>query len=101
MTTYVPTAIHWGEGSAKSTGEYPHLMFSLDHTISKEEGLLRGEVMAILAATITRLEHFYPKHPYIPVSNIPGTLLLLLTVGQGPGSFVHGKSQWKDSAGVF
>ena len=101
MTTYVPTAIHWGEGSAKSTGEYPHLMFSLDHTISKEEGLLRGEVMAILAATITRLEHFYPKHLYIPVSNIPGTLLLLLTAGQGSCSFIHGKSQWKNYSGVL
>lgn len=93
--------MHIAEGAAKSTGERPHLMFSLDHQILKEEGLLRGEVMAILAATITRLEHFYPKHLYIPASNIPGTLLLLLTVSQGSGSFVHGKSQWKNSAGVL
>ena len=83
------------------TGLCYRMHFSLNNTILKEEGLPRGEVMAILTTTITRLEHFYPKHLYIPLSNIPGTPLLLLMVGQGPGSFIHRKSQWKDSAGVL
>lgn len=49
-------------------------MLMIRHEVEPEvTDLLRGEVLAIVAAIITRLEHFSGEHRYIPVSmSIPG-----------------------------
>lgn len=61
--------------------DIPHIMFSMRHHIDDElvvkdeehqEELLRGELMAITATMLTRLERFAPEgHIYIPVRSLP------------------------------
>ncbi|KAI9928133.1 hypothetical protein MW887_002166 [Aspergillus wentii] len=48
--------------------EYPHTMFTMRHDVQGEEELLRGEVLAIVAAMSTRMKLYSPSgHLYIPV----------------------------------
>lgn len=56
---------------------FPHAMFTMEHALLKneQEDLLRGEVLAIAAAMITRLEQPDLKdHVIIPVSVYPHPL---------------------------
>ena len=47
----------------------PHLMFCMKYNIKEDDKLLRGEILAIVAAIITRLQRFSSGgHLYIPVS---------------------------------
>ncbi|KAJ9272790.1 hypothetical protein DTO212C5_1051 [Paecilomyces variotii] len=57
---------------------YPHMMFTIAHSFKgREEYLLRGELLAITAAMITRLRSGYlPEHTIIPVGNLISSLSL-------------------------
>ena len=49
--------------------ECPHVMFTIEHEIEENENLLREEVLAIIATTLTRLKLCASaEHIYIPVS---------------------------------
>ena len=49
--------------------ECPHVMFTIEHEIEENENLLREEVLAIIATTLTRLKPCASaEHIYIPVS---------------------------------
>ena len=51
------------------SGECPHVMFTMEHEVEESENLLRGEALAIIATTITRLKRFASEeHIYIPAS---------------------------------
>lgn len=44
-------------------------MFTIEHEIEENENLLREEVLAIIATTLTRLKLFASaEHIYIPIS---------------------------------
>jgi hypothetical protein len=58
----------------------PHLMFGLKHDLVNDERLLRGEVLAILAAIKSRMESVVlvlQKHVIVPVRRI---ILLMKTL---------------------
>lgn len=90
----------------------PHVMLVMRHEMDQpEQELLRGEILAILAAIIARLETLYPEgHVYIPVRvHFPvhsiGPLFVWLLLKKililDPGLLFYGKSQRKDSPGVL
>lgn len=48
---------------------YPHVMFMMEHGFQGDDKLLRGEVLAIVAAMITRLQMpSLESHKIVPVS---------------------------------
>lgn len=78
-------------------------MFTMRHEVVPDvEDLLRGEALAIVAAMITRLEHFSPKHRYIPVGT-PGATKkeAQLIVPIGPCLLHDGKCTWTNFAGLL
>lgn len=69
-TMYVPRHPSWypAESFVDTQGR-PHIILIMRHEIDKAKGeLLRGEVLVILAASISRMETLYlEEHVYIPV----------------------------------
>lgn len=71
----------WPQSVYVPYADIPHIMFSMRHHIDDElvvkhqEELLRGELMAIIATMLTRLERFASEgHVFIPVRSLPFNL---------------------------
>lgn len=59
-------------GTWKPPEGYPHVMFTMARGFQGDDKLLRGEVLAIVAAMLTRLKiPSLRSHKIIPVSTMP------------------------------
>lgn len=85
-------------------------MFCLIHDIPEDDRLLRAEFLSIVAAIITRMDHFAStpvKHVFIPVRRththiyIPDCRYWLILIILGPRVFIPGKHAGKDHPGIL
>lgn len=63
---------HFTSGCKVKRGLFPHVTLNIRHDVDAEEDLLRGEVLALIGAMLTRLDmKEWKQHMVIPVSMFP------------------------------